>query len=86
MITPVYAAEPTPEVNCCMSFERGFGVPEECNQFELTKEKCESMVKEYESWVWWIDMTSLASPVIMFAFLIFIAWLLWKGVKKIRGK
>jgi len=32
MITPVHAAQPTEETNCCLLFEKEWTLPEECDQ------------------------------------------------------
>jgi len=48
-LTPlVQASQPSPEMECCFYYEGG-DVPEECNEYELSEEKCSVWVQEWNT-------------------------------------
>jgi len=87
MIAPVYATQPTEETNCCLSFEDGWTLPEECDQYEINKERCDVIISEYEGFYNWVNYGSVyLFYALQLAVIAFVAWLLWIGVRKIRKR
>jgi len=83
LVTPAYAMQPTEETNCCLLFDDEWTLPEECDQYEINKERCDVIVAEYKSFYNWVNYGSTG---ILIAVIAFVAWLLWIGVRKLRKK
>ena len=87
MITSVYAAQPTEETNCCLLFDDEWTLPEECDQYEINKERCDVIIAEYESFYNWINYGSVyVFYAIQLAIFAFVAWLIWKCIRHFRKK
>jgi len=83
-ITPMYAAEPTEETACCMSFLTGSALDDACSQYEINQKRCDKLVSSYESLVFWTDgFGSLMMPVLALGALVFFLWVLWGAFKKL---
>jgi len=66
MFTSVYAAEPTPETQCCMAFLDGYALDDQCSQYEMSEDKCDGLVGSYESLIFWTSgFGSLIIPLIV---------------------
>jgi len=82
-ITGVYANQPTPETACCMSFQDGWTLTEECDQFEINRERCDKIVAQYKSLdSGFLGWDSIIPLMLLTAGLIFALWWIWIKPKK----
>jgi len=82
-IIPVYANEPTPETACCMDFLNDYPLLDQCDQYEINKQRCEGIVSDYNTitspYVGWAVIIPL---FLLTAGLFFALWWIWRGHKK----
>ena len=88
-IMPVYAAEPNEETACCLQFQQGVQeLPEQCNQFDINKDRCKLVVEDYNA-----ITASLGNPNTSYFFLValvfvliivVIIWLIWYLIGRFR--
>jgi len=84
LIVPFSSAlQPTDEVVCCQSFERGItDLPVECQQYELTQENCKEVISGWESTVFWMTYGDIIVILLFIAVLVGAFWLIRKLIKK----